>query len=148
MEEGDRILLRLDREIYYFLETIHWTLWLASLPNTNYFKFGIIMLHQTLSWWWVVFRAENIAVPHKQMFRNELMCLYHKHQTAMIHKIQGKRNAREILKHLYGAALMVFCKAVLKHSMSIKTHTHTALKSTHILLTFQLPVHANLSISD
>lgn len=78
-----------------------------------------------------------------QWFISNVLCGW------MKEKIQGNRNIGEILKHLYGAALlMVFCKAVLKYSMSIKTHTHTALKSTHILLTFQLPVHANLSISD
>lgn len=157
MEEGDRIPLRLDWKIYYFLETVHWTFWLVSIPNGNYFKFWIIMLHQTLSWsWWrVVSRAE---VPDIQrdvekwahVFVTNIKEQWFISCVAGWMKGKSRGDIRWKLMRFYGAPLMAFCKAILKDSMSIwtHTHTHTTWRSTHILLTFQLPVHANLSISD
>lgn len=77
MEEGDRILPRLDREIYYFLEIVPW---LISLTITSFCKIGIIVLCQTVSCWWVVWRAENTVVPDK--FRNQPS----KHHNSVIHQ--------------------------------------------------------------
>lgn len=92
-----------------------------------------------VSWWWVVCRAENIYVSdkHRDVQKSAHISIIqtsqindsalHAHQFCFV-RSDDRKDTRKMF-------LWCFVK-------------HTGLKSTHIRLTFQLSVHANLSISD
>lgn len=134
------------REIYYFLEITHQPLWLVSLLNTSYLKKGGILCYtrQYRDGEWFC-RAGNVA-QNKQKCSDICPRIDVAMCCVVVRWKRFKRNVKGHRGDICEAALMVFHKAFLKYSMITKTRTH--LMSTHIHLTFQLPLHANPSISD
>lgn len=160
MEEGDRILLRLARE----RSITSWSS-LTRLPGlyqsqtqATSEKGLLCYIRQYGGGGW--FAELKTLLFKTNMFRNQPTPRCYKHHNIMIQRQQRRvgwlddrkgsrkmsRDITEMLTHYNEAPLMVFCKAFLKHGMSITTHTHTGSKSTHIPLTSL--VHANPSISD
>lgn len=132
------------REIYYFLEITHQPLWLVSLLNTSYFKKGgdyyvisggIVMVSGSAELETLLKTNRNVQISaHVSM----LQCV------VWLWDGKDSREMSRVIREIFVKQL--WCCFIKPSWSTAWSPTH--LMSTHIHLTFQLPLHANPSISD